>query len=337
MSDLRLRRLKDNFLSTMKEVSDILGISEHEITRDMYVRCAVDNKIEGRLNKESLNLLGGFKSLKQTHFPEVVVIKDMPKMLFYDVETAPLISAVWGMWDQNVGLNMIQSDWHLLSFSAKWADSDEIIYMDQRDQENIEDDKHLLEALWKLLDEADIVVGQNSKKFDNKKVNARFIMNGMQPPSSYRNIDTLTIAKRHFAFTSNKLAYMTDKLCTKYKKLTHAKFSGFDLWKECMAGNPEAWVEMEEYNKMDVLSLEELYEKLIPWDSSLNFSAYNENSTHTCSCGGTHFKDNGFYYTNAAKYQKYKCNRCGSEYRDSKNLLSKDKRKSMLKPTSRLR
>ena len=86
--------------------------------------------------------------------------------------------------------------------------------------------------MWKLLDEADIVIGQNSKAFDIKKLNARFIIHGMQPPSSYRQIDTKILAKKHFNFTSNKLEYLSDKLNVKYKKQTKRKFSGFEMWKE---------------------------------------------------------------------------------------------------------
>lgn len=109
-----------------------------------------------------------------------------------------------------------------------------------------------------MLDEAEIVITQNGKKFDQKKLNARFILNGFQPPSSYKHIDTLCIARKHFGFTSNKLSQLTDKLCKKYKKLSHNNFPGFELWQECIKGNIEAWNEMEKYNRQDVLSLEEL-------------------------------------------------------------------------------
>lgn len=245
---------------------------------------------------------------------------DAPKILLLDIETMPIMANVWSIWQQNVGLNMIERDWSVLSWAAKWYhDSpEEIMYMDQRNAKDINDDKKILKEIWKLLDEADIVVGQNSKAFDIKKLNARFIMHGMKPPSSFRQIDTKIIAKRHFAFTSNKLEYMTDKLCTKYKKLKHGKFPGFSMWAECMKGNIEAWEEMEEYNKYDVLSLEELYEILLPWDDSINFTMYFEDDV--CSCGNTEFKKNGFYYTNASKFQKYKCKNCGTEFRGKKNL-----------------
>src|ERR1700722_10331801 len=146
------------------------------------------------------------------------------KVLLFDIETAPIIGYVWGLWDQTVGLNQIKSDWHLLSWSAKWLDdpASKVMYMDQRNEKNIENDKNILKALWKLLDAADVVITQNGIRFDSKKVNARFILNGMKPPSSYKHIDTCKIASRVFGFTSNKLEYLTDKLNTKYKKLKHA-------------------------------------------------------------------------------------------------------------------
>lgn len=256
-----------------------------------------------------------------------------PKILVFDIETAPLLGYVWGLWENNVGLNQIYSDWYVLSWSAKWLGDDNVMYADQRDAEDIEDDYYTLEGIWNLLDEADIVVTQNGRSFDQKKLNARFILQGFKPPSSYRHLDTKRIAQKHFKFTSNKLEYMTDKLCTKYKKLKHAKFSGFELWKECLKGNIDAWEEMEEYNRYDVLSLEELFFKLAPWDASINLSAYHNDYTHTCMCGSTSHTQVGYYYTNAGKYAKFQCNNCGAESRGKDNYLHKEKRKSMHMPT----
>src|SRR5579885_3368369 len=174
-----------------------------------------------------------------------------PKILLFDIETAPMLAHVWDLWDQNVGLNQIKSDWHILAWAAKWYGDPphKIMYMDQRNVKNIADDRKILKGIWKLLNEADIVITQNGKAFDEKKLNARFIIQGFNPPSSFKHIDTRQIAKKRFAFTSNKLEYMTNKLCTKYKKLDHAKFYGFNLWSECLKGNIKAWKEMEKYNK----------------------------------------------------------------------------------------
>jgi len=255
-----------------------------------------------------------------------------PKILILDIETAPIMSYVWGLWDQNVSLNQIKSDWHVLSWAAKWFGESKVMYQDQRNKtKTIEDDRELLKGIWKLLDEADIIVTQNGKAFDQKKLFARFILNGMKPPSPFKHIDTKQIASRNFAFTSNKLEYLTSKLCTKHKKLKHKKYPGFELWSACLRGDQNAWKEMERYNKLDVLSLEELYTKLIPWDNSINFALYDDRSVWVCSCGSKKFESKGYYYTSVGKYQRFMCVQCGSTARSNRNEFSKEKRESLLR------
>lgn len=192
--------------------------------------------------------------------------KDIPKVLYVDIETKPLKVWTWGTWNQNIPLNMIIEDWSVLSWSAKWANSpdDEVMYMDNRGKkgEALMDDKKILKPLWKLMDEADIIIGQNSDRFDLPKLNARFIEHRMGCPSEFQTIDTYKMASSKFGFTSNKLEYMTHKLNKKYKKQNHDEFHGFKLWDECIKGNLKAWKSMEKYNKYDVLSLEELFLEL---------------------------------------------------------------------------
>jgi hypothetical protein len=260
-----------------------------------------------------------------------------PKVLIFDIETAPILGHVWSLWENNVALNQVVADWHILSWSAKWLDDPptKIMYDDQSKEKNIADDKRLLQGIWNLLNEADVVITQNGKNFDQKKLNARFILNKMKPPGTFKHIDTKILASKHFGFTSNKLEYMTDKLCTKYKKLKHKEFPGHEMWVECLAGNPKAWAEMKKYNKYDVLALEELYHIMIPWDNTINFNLYHDENTHVCKCGSTSFHKNGFYYTSAGKFQKHKCKQCGAEHRDKTNLFSKEKRASLTMSTPR--
>lgn len=249
-----------------------------------------------------------------------------PKVLLLDIELFPMEAYIWSLWQDRVGLNMLKTDWSVLSYAAKWLDEDKVFYEDVEGQKNLRDDKKILKGVWKLLDEADIVIGHNSISFDIKKLNSRFALNGMGPPSTFRQIDTMRVSKKVFSHTSNKLQYLTDKYCKTYKKLKHGKFPGFELWEECLKGNKEAFKEMKKYNKYDVLSLEELYKILIPWDTSINFGVYDDGK-HTCSCGSQEFSKNGYHYTNSAKYQRHKCKECGAEYRDKTNLLSKEKKK----------
>ena len=255
-----------------------------------------------------------------------------PKILLLDIETCPILAHVWAIWDQNIGLNQIKSDWYILSWSAKWFDSKEIMYMDQSKVKDIEDDSKLLKAIWKLIDQADIIVTQNGKSFDHKKLNARFILNGMQPPSPFKIVDTLLIAKAKFGFTSNKLEYLSAKLTPEVKKLTDKdkEFPGFELWKQCILRNKRAWAEMKRYNKQDVLALEAVYKRLLPWNSDINYNLYDDRETNSCnSCGSDNLIQNGHSYLSTGKYKKYKCKDCGHSMRDKINEFSKEKRKTL--------
>jgi hypothetical protein len=203
------------------------------------------------------------------------------------------------------------------------------MYMDQRHEKEISDDSRILKGIWKLLDEADIVITQNGKAFDEKKLNARFILNGMKPPSSFKHVDTKLIAKKKFAFTSNKLEYMSDKICTQFKKLKHSKFSGFELWTECLKGNQKAWREMEIYNKHDVLATEELYKKFIAWDDSINFNLYSDSGQNKCNCGASDFVSYGYRYSKLGKFRRLICRACGRETRSAVNEFSQAKKNSL--------
>lgn len=253
-----------------------------------------------------------------------------PRILLLDIETSPIIAYAWGLFDINIGLNQIKEDWNILSFSAKWLGEKKMHYYDLRNSK-VTDDRKLLKPLLKLLNEADIVVTQNGKRFDIRKINARLIINNMPCPSPFRQIDTLTLAKKHFGFTSNKLEYMTAKLCKKYRKSSHRKFPGMLLWTECLAGNVEAWKEMEDYNNADVLSLQELYNRFAPWGTGITFSVYNDSTLEACNCGSTAFTKRGYNYSNNGKYQRFQCNSCHAWTSSKENLLTKEKRKSLRK------
>lgn len=258
-----------------------------------------------------------------------------PKILVLDIETAPILARVWRTWKENVGLNQIEHDWYLLSYSAKWLGDKRIFYQDQSKAPNIEDDRELLAGLHGLLDEADIVVAHNARRFDVPKINARLITLGFKPPSPYKVHDTLDIAKKNFKFTSNRLEFLTGALCTE-KKMLHGKFPGFELWKQCMLGNPAAWREMKRYNVQDVKSLEELYLKLRAWDPRAPaLGIFLEDGDHACpKCGSGSVQRRGSYSTSVGVYQRFQCNECGGWSRGGVLLNTAAERKNLLRNTA---
>lgn len=251
-----------------------------------------------------------------------------PRILIADIETLPLEVWTWGLFDQNIGLGQVKSDWTVLSWSAKWLGEKKVMYDDVRNDRPRED-KRVLKGIWQLLDAADIVIWHYGSAFDHKKLNARFILNGFQPPSPYQQIDTKKLASKTFGFTSNKLEYLTDKLNSKHKKSGHKKYPGFEMWKECIKGNVRAFNEMRAYNKLDVLSLEEMYLKIIPWHNPLDFRVFKSNTNPECKTCGGKVKKQGFKYAKTSKRQNYQCVSCGSWQSGGPNLLSKEKKVSL--------
>lgn len=234
-----------------------------------------------------------------------------PKVAFFDVENAPSLGYFWGhLWETNI--ISVQVPWYMLSFSYKWMGEDKVrchalpdYPLFKKDKEN---DKHLIEDLHALFDEADILIAHNGDRFDIRKANARFIMQGLRPPSPYKSIDTLKAARRFFHFQSNKLDDLGQYLDVG-RKMPH---TGFDLWSRCMKGEKDAWKTMREYNMKDVLLLERVYEKLKPYMTNHPDLTVYEDMIGCPTCKSMKIERRGFAVARKRKYRRYHCNGCGS-------------------------
>lgn len=256
-----------------------------------------------------------------------------PKVLLLDIETSPIEAYVWGLFDQNIGLNQVIEDWSILSYSAKWLGENKMFYDDTRKKSNPRDDKQLVKNLHKLMSEADILVYQNGDKFDLKKIKARVEFHKFKRLPKYQTFDTYKVAKKNFGLTSYKLEYMCEFFGLPHKKLKTKKFVGMDLWRACLNHNKEAWNEMEAYNRRDVEALEDLYNILSPY-GTINFNIYTDEVRPTCNCGSNRLHKRGYRITTSGKFIRYQCQDCGawmSEQGKENNLMSLDKKKSLLK------
>lgn len=253
-----------------------------------------------------------------------------PKILILDIETAPIEMYAWSIYGENTGLPMMKTDWSILAYCAKWYGKKSFVYRDVAKQADKRDDKAMLKRIWELMNEADIILTQNGKRFDEKKLNARFIINGYPPPAPYQHIDTKQMANKKFGFTSASLEYMCKALDVKYKKLKHKRFPGFDLWRECLSGNAAAWAEMKAYNVRDVLALECVYDKLKAWGNQVNMGVYNSRDVFQCGhCGSDKLESRGFTYTSVAKRRKYQCQGCKGWTCSKTNELTKEKKAAL--------
>jgi hypothetical protein len=234
------------------------------------------------------------------------------KLLFLDIETAPNVAWVWGIFKENIPIDRIISSGYVLCWAAKWLGSDDIMF----DSVYKSGSKRMLKNIHKLLDEADAVVHYYGSRFDIPTLNKEFLLNNLTPPSNYKQIDLLKVARKQFKFTSNKLDYVAQQLGVG-KKVKHA---GYELWIKCMDKDPDAWKQMESYNVNDVVLLESVYHKLLPWiPNHPNYALYQETGALCCpNCGSTHLHKRGFTVSLATKYQRYQCRTCGAWSRDKK-------------------
>jgi hypothetical protein len=251
-----------------------------------------------------------------------------PKMLVFDIETAPYKIWSWGLWKTSA-LD-IDEEWYMLSFSYGWYDYrtqelESVHWVGLPDDPTwrggSNDDRYVVERLWALLHEAEIVIGQNHERFDVRKANERFFIHKMLPPSPFQNVDLMKHYKVRFS-GSPRLKYMARRAEVALKESN----SGLQLWFDCMAGDVKAWREMERYNRGDVVTTAELYVRLLPWIGQLgkpahpNMGHYVPAEGGVCPNCGNKGKDEGGqgftirkwrWDTAAYRYPVLQCKACG--------------------------
>lgn len=287
------------------------------------------DKYRPRITSKEKKLLDNFRSMSE-HIAELKIDKSkFPKILIFDIETSPMSAYIWGRWKQNVSLDQTISEWFMLSWSAKWLNNPNVMSDVLTPEEVLkENDSRITHSMWQLFNEADIVIAHNGQKFDTPRLNSRFILNGLIPPTPYRQIDTLVVAKKEFGFSSNKLDALAG-----YFEIEHKSDTDFNLWKRCLEGEQEALDYMEAYNIKDVEILEKVYLKLRPWiKNHPNISLYLENEDETCPhCGSMNVADTGTYsYTNVSKFSNVRCLDCGGMARRRTSDYPKEKRKQLV-------
>lgn len=240
------------------------------------------------------------------------------KILCWDIETSPIDAYVWGLWDQNIGLNQIKDVTSMLCFGAAWLDAKKVtvksVHRDGREA--------MLESIWNHLDQADAVVSWNGKAFDTKHINREFITYGQKPPSPYKEIDLMLTAKSRFKFPSNKLDYVSGLLLGDHK----TSHPGMPLWLDCMAGDDKAWRMMYRYQRQDVVLLQRLYPIFLPWITAHPNLALIDNLGFVCiACASENLQKRGYSVTGVSKFQRWQCQDCGKWMRGAVSIKQERK------------
>ena len=260
-----------------------------------------------------------------------------PKVLIFDIETAPSIAYHWRRFKENISQKQVIQEGFMLCWSAKWLGSEHIMSDSLHHHSDLiepDNDKPVVRSLWRLLDQADVIVAHNGDNFDEPTLNARAMYHGLQPPHPSKQVDTLKIARNRFKFNSNSLDAIAQ-----YLDIEEGKMSvDFGLWRRCMEGDLVAFDEMLEYNMRDVTVLEAVYLKMRAWDRrhpNLHMIA-GESGMGCGVCGSKDVEPTDrFAHTNVSKFPTYRCNGCGAVLRTGQTALTKEDRQNLLRNIAR--
>lgn len=254
--------------------------------------------------------------------------KTGPKILLWDIETSPLVVATWGLFEQNIPIDNIFHDWFIICASWRWYGDDKTYAVSLVDdpvrfKKDFRDDRLVVEVLFNLIHEADIVVAQNGDNFDMKKLAARSLFHSLPPIRKIPSVDTLKEARRSFKMTSNKLDYLGQHLGLG-AKMDNPR----GLWIKAMAGRRSAIKQMVLYCRQDVDLLYALYERLLPHMKNHPNMNLIQRTDYCCpSCGSPHVIRKGTRISKTGVKQEWQCQECGS-YSTGSSTLEKSELRS---------
>lgn len=228
---------------------------------------------------------------------------EKPKILLFDIETAPMKVYTFSLFKPVIGVNQIIERPRVLCWSAQWYGTKSVMFQSEYHDGYIE----MLTGLRDLLDEAEVVVGYNSDSFDIPWMTEQFLENGIELPSPFKRVDLYRLNKRHLKTPSGKLDYLAWTLLNE-RKLSH---SGIQLWIDCMDGDEatkaKGWALMKKYAIQDTKLLTPLYDKLKRFVTNVNMGLWSDSEMACPKCGSTDLQKRGFERTTAGKFQRYQC------------------------------
>lgn len=242
------------------------------------------------------------------------------KILHLDIETSPAVVYTWALFNQNITVDQIITPTSVLCWAAKWQGEKEVMFQSANGKLEGPAFVSMIKGIHKLLCEADAVCHYNGTSFDIPRLNQEFAKLGLSPPPPIPQIDLKKTVMSKFGLVSSKLAFVGPY----FKIGEKVKNSGWALWISCLKGEKKAWAEMEKYNRQDVVLLEELYEKVLPWVSGHPNSALyaaNPNEKTCPKCGKDNaLRSNGLRTTATCTYRRMVCRYCNSWAQDRKAI-----------------
>lgn len=138
------------------------------------------------------------------------------KFLTYDIETAPMAAMTFRLGKQIMRHNALMKGYfnrvHIMSISYKWAHEKKVHTLTWGN--SIEDEIKMVEDFVEVIKDADITMGKNNCRFDDKHITTNLMVFGLTDQSLWTrlNEDLESQMRRAFNLGSYTLDYISDLL-----------------------------------------------------------------------------------------------------------------------------
>jgi DNA polymerase elongation subunit (family B) len=240
------------------------------------------------------------------------------KILTLDIETCPGTAYWWSRYDDFMPMERIITHGGVLSVAAKWHDQKRTMFWSDWTHGHAQ----MVEAVFLLLDIADVVVTYNGDRFDLPWLQTEF---GTRRPAPYKSVDLYKVVKRNYKLSSYKLK----DVATFFGLPAKLDPGGFETWPAVMAGDVKAQKRMEKYNRADTVITDLLLDKVLPFVKLPNRALVDGVADACPTCAATESLIKwGFRFTEVGKFQRYRCQVCASFATDGKRLEAVSVRRS---------
>jgi len=211
------------------------------------------------------------------------------KILIYDIETSRINAKVWWTGKQYISHGQLTEEPKIITVAWKWLGEDEVKALTWNKDHC---DKQLMVYFLKAYNEADMVIGQNNDRFDNRWINARAMKYRLDVNTYVKSFDIMKQTKKLFRLPSYSMAYLTTYLGVE-TKLQHEGIKMWDFIQDGTKSEQKEYLQkMVDYNVQDIVATEHMYLSLRKYmGHKVHFGVLNGEEKYTCpNCGGDNIK-----------------------------------------------
>jgi uncharacterized protein YprB with RNaseH-like and TPR domain len=273
-------------LPELQEIFTTHSWAKNNITRTTKQFCN-DNDIpyNDSLRRKVSSLFEKYLELDETSQAQM-----NNKILIYDIETTLVRAKLFWTGKQYVNHKSLIDEPKIITISYKWLGDNEV-YSIKWDNKN-KCDKELVKEFAKIYSSANMVIGQNNGRFDDRFVTARAMKYNIPINVYVKSYDIMKKAKRMFRIPSYSMDYLSKYLEIDGKFDYKREYPGVSMWETIQYGEQEesdkALDVMAKYNDQDVITTEMMYMRLRKYfTTEIHVGVMNECESYSCpTCGG---------------------------------------------------